>query len=192
MHSRHVFIQDAVYKRDAQFLDLRGTGITVEHYEALRQQLPDCEVRWDIPFQNGYLADDAQEICVTSLSEADIQRLDYLTGLKSVDGTNCTAYGMLQMLQNHRPEVKVHYQVTTRTTAAVTAGSTAAGKTTSKPSASAGTTAGTSVGTSAETSAFSDTTAGTSASSETSVSSGTSASVESTTIEDTGTTGETE
>ena len=30
-------------------LDLRGTGLTVEQYEWLRQQMPRCAVQWDVP-----------------------------------------------------------------------------------------------------------------------------------------------
>ena len=107
----HVFIEDAVYEKDARYLDLRGTGISVEHYEAVRRELPFCDVRWDIPFQGGCLADDATEIAVTTLTEADIARLDYLTTLQTVEAAGCTDYEMLLDLQDHRPEVTVHYQV---------------------------------------------------------------------------------
>ena len=107
----HVFIEDAVYEKDVRYLDLRGTGVSVEHYEAVRRELPLCDVRWDIPFQNGFLADDAEEITITTLTEADIARLDYLPTLKTVDATGCKDYEMIQVLQAHRPEVTVHYQV---------------------------------------------------------------------------------
>ena len=107
----HVFIEDAVYDKDVRYLDLRGTGISVEHYEAVRRELPLCDVRWDIPFQGGFLADDATEISVTSLTREDIARLDYLTTLERVNAEGCTDYEELQALQDHRPQVAVHYQV---------------------------------------------------------------------------------
>ena len=108
----HVFVEDAVYEKDAASLDLRGSGISVSHYEQLRAQMPECHIRWDVPFREGFVADDAREITVTALTEADIQRLDYLTALETVDATACTDYEMLLALQDHRPEVTVHYQVT--------------------------------------------------------------------------------
>ena len=51
--SNHVFVEDAVYEKELTSLDLRGTGVSLEHYEAVRQQLPDCEIRWMVPFQDG-------------------------------------------------------------------------------------------------------------------------------------------
>ena len=51
----HVFVEDAVYPKNAQELDLQGTGISIEHYEMLQAQLPQCRILWDVPFQGGEL-----------------------------------------------------------------------------------------------------------------------------------------
>ena len=40
-HNTHIFVENAVYEKDLTSLDLRGTGVSLEHYEAVRQQLPD-------------------------------------------------------------------------------------------------------------------------------------------------------
>ena len=49
----HIFVEDAVYRKDAASLDLRGTGISLAHYETVRQQLPNCVIAWELPFQGG-------------------------------------------------------------------------------------------------------------------------------------------
>ena len=36
----HIFIEDAVYAKNSESLDLRGTGISLEHYDSLQAQLP--------------------------------------------------------------------------------------------------------------------------------------------------------
>jgi len=110
-NSTHIFVEDAVYEKDAQVLDLRGTGISVEHYEQVRSQLPGCEILWELPFQGGFFPHDAAEITIASLSDSDVVLLDYLTELKHVDATQCTDYAQIQSLMERRPECQVTYQV---------------------------------------------------------------------------------
>lgn len=108
----HVFIEDAVYPADATFLDLRGTGISIEHYEALRQALPECEITWDVPFQGSFLPCDTTQIAVKTLSDEDILTLDYFPQLQKVDATGCVDYPQIMALGQRRPECQVTWQVT--------------------------------------------------------------------------------
>ncbi|MDO5401628.1 MAG: leucine-rich repeat domain-containing protein [Eubacteriales bacterium] len=107
----HVFVENAVYDRDARFLDLRGQEISVSHYEALRQELPLCDIVWDVPFQGGTWPSDAETIAVTSLTMADVETLDYLTALKTVDAAQCRDYEALAALEARRPELTVAYSI---------------------------------------------------------------------------------
>lgn len=107
----HIFVEDAAYPKNAQTLDLRGTGISVEHFDSVREQLPDCEIVWDVPFQGSAVSSDSASLSITSLSEEDIARMDYFTGLKRVDATGCDDYALLEQLQARRPECQVVYQV---------------------------------------------------------------------------------
>lgn len=108
----HIFVEDAVYPRDAEGLDLRGTGISADHYEALRAQLPDCEILWEVPFQGGYVENTAAEITVTSLTELDLALLSYLPQLQRVNAEGCRDYAQLWALMEKRPELAVSYSVT--------------------------------------------------------------------------------
>lgn len=92
-------------------IDVRDTGLTVEGYEALSREYPQCEILWDVPFQGKYYDARTARITVTELSEEDILRLDYLTELTSIDGWNCEDYAALGNLQRRRPECKVFYSV---------------------------------------------------------------------------------
>ena len=49
-------------------LDLRGTGLTVEQYEWLRQQMPRCAVEWDVPVGDAFYSRDTENITVHRLS----------------------------------------------------------------------------------------------------------------------------
>ena len=80
----HIFVEDAVYAKDSETLDLRGTGVSLEHYETVRQQLPDCEIRYDLPFQGKFYADDTTEITVTTPTAEEVALLDYLPNLHTV------------------------------------------------------------------------------------------------------------
>lgn len=109
--SSHIFVEDAVYDKDLTSLDLRGTGVSLDHYESVRQQLPNCEIRYDLPFQGGFYADDTTEITIKSLTAEEIALLDYLPQLKKVNAEGCTDYEQLQALAAHRPDCAVSYTV---------------------------------------------------------------------------------
>ena len=100
-----------LYSKNAASLDLRGQEISVAHYEALSEKMPGAEIRWDVPFQGGIVADDAQTLTITSLTEEDIVVLDHLKSLKTVNAQKCTDYAQLAALQERRPEVAVKYYV---------------------------------------------------------------------------------
>ena len=100
-----------LYPKDAVVLDLRGEKIKPGHFDKLSEKLPDCEIRWDIPFQEGFLADDVKEVTVMTLSATDVERLDYARQLRIVQAEGCTDYEALAMLRQRRPELSVRYSV---------------------------------------------------------------------------------
>lgn len=107
----HVFIDDAVYRSDAQVLDLRGQDVSFDHYHKVCQALPDCRVLWDVPFQGGKAASDSKSITITSLTEEDISLLAYFPDLERIDASACTDYAMLEQLCFAWPELEVTYFV---------------------------------------------------------------------------------
>lgn len=109
--STHIFVENAVYEKDLTSLNLRGTGVSLEHIQAVQTQLPECEVIWELPFQGSFVAHDAQALTVTTLSDGDVALLDHLAQLKSVDASGCTDYPQILALAERRPECEVVYQV---------------------------------------------------------------------------------
>lgn len=106
------FVDGMVYPRNAEFLNLRNSDISLEEYEVIRAELPDCEIYWNVPFQNTTYVEDTTEITVNKLSAEDVVRLDYLTELKTVHAEGCLDYEQLLALQQRRPELAIHYTVT--------------------------------------------------------------------------------
>ena len=104
-------ISGKLYPRDAQVLDLREENIKPALYDKIHEKMPSCEIRWKIPFQNGFLENDVQEITVTSLSEQDVLRLDYARKLKTVHAEDCHDYEALEQLRQRRPELTVSYSI---------------------------------------------------------------------------------
>ena len=82
---RYHIIDAKLYAKDTEALDLRGQEIRRSHFDKLREKMPGIEIRWDIPFQGGILADDVQEITLTTLSKKDIEMLAYARQLKTVN-----------------------------------------------------------------------------------------------------------
>lgn len=111
--SNHIFVEDAVYPIDSRSLDLRGQDISFAHYNAVRSQLPQCEILWDVPFQGAKYPNDTESLTVTDLTEEDAGLLlDYFPNLKRLDASGCQDYPLLTSLQAERPECEIIYQVT--------------------------------------------------------------------------------
>jgi len=104
-------IDAKLYAKDLESLDLRGQEIKVNHYRKLAEKMPECRIRWDIPFQDGLLADDVREVTVTALTEADVERLDFAEKLEVVHAEECRDYEALELLRQRRPELEVRYNV---------------------------------------------------------------------------------
>lgn len=102
------------YPKDAQALDLRGKHLSVEQFDTLSQKLPGCEIVWDVPFQDKLFSSETRRITVMNLTDADVERLDYLTALEEVDGRQCSDYPQLALLQQRHPNCTVLYQVSIR------------------------------------------------------------------------------
>ena len=108
---RYHIVGGELYLKGSQELDLRGESIQPSHFDKLSQKMPDCDIRWDIPFQGGILKDDAREVTVSSLSSGDIEMLDYAKKLTTVNAEGCTDYENLAVLRQLRPELEVIYSV---------------------------------------------------------------------------------
>lgn len=110
--SHFTFVGGQVYPRDLQSLDLRAESLTPEDYEALAEKLPECHVVWNIPLSGGKISSDARSLTVTTLTDADVDMLDYATELKTVDGTGSKDYSQLLELRRRHPEATVLYGFT--------------------------------------------------------------------------------
>lgn len=107
----HIYVEDAMYPKNAVSLDLRGKEISIDHYEQIRSQLPQCEVIWEVPFQGAFYPEDTQTVTVETLTQEDIAVLAYLPELKTVKAESCQDYAVLAQLQQQRPQCDVQYAV---------------------------------------------------------------------------------
>lgn len=107
----HLFVEDAVYPKNSETIDLRGTGVSLWHVQTVQSQLPDCVVYWDVPFQGSTYSNDIDALTVTSFTVEDIEQLEYFDNLKTVDASNCPDYAALEVLRASRPDLRVVYQI---------------------------------------------------------------------------------
>ena len=107
----HIFVDDAVYAKNSEVLDLRGNDISVEHYLSVREQLPDCQVYWDVPFQGYKISNDVTALKLTSLTAQDRSMLHYFANLQKIDATACSDYTELAMLREQMPTLDVVYKI---------------------------------------------------------------------------------
>lgn len=107
----HVFVEDAVYAKNAEVLDIRGEDISEEHYLSLRELLPECEVYWDVPFQGYKISNDVTALKLTDLTAQDRAMLPYFINLQKIDANACDDYTELAALREQMPHLEVLYTV---------------------------------------------------------------------------------
>lgn len=104
---------DKLFEMEAlRELNLRDTGISIRDYERLKNRFPQCTISWSVPFQGGYVSDDTTSLELTSLSEADVAAMTYLTKLQSVTLRGCKDYQQIMKLAQAKPECRISYTVT--------------------------------------------------------------------------------
>jgi len=109
--NNYVMVDMEFYPKDAESLDLRQEEIALDHYDKLQRKLPDCRIRWNVPFQDGWYDSEIPELTVTTFSDADVRRLAYFPELKTLTADNCTEYALLLEAQETYPELQVRYFV---------------------------------------------------------------------------------
>lgn len=92
-------------------LDLRNIQVQPEEYEHLQAQLPDCNIFWNVPFQDGYCENESNEVKVSSLDREEMALLKYFPNLQTVDARGCRDYDLLMELAVERPDLAVMYTV---------------------------------------------------------------------------------
>ena len=117
--SSHIFVDGEAYAKNAQVLDLREEAVTESHYLTVQEQLPECRIIWNVPFQGGQVSSDSETLTISALTEEDIRILAaYFPQLTKIDASGCTNYAGLEQLAQAKPGCDIIYQVDLGGTAA--------------------------------------------------------------------------
>ena len=96
---------------DLAQLDARDTGMTPQQFEWFRQELPGCQVLWDIPIQGAYYAQETRELTVEQLTQEEIHLLQYFPELTAIDVGDWGDYPRIRELRETYPRCRIHYRV---------------------------------------------------------------------------------
>lgn len=108
----HFYVDGQPYAKYAKELNLTEKNISFDHYQQVRRQLPECDILWNVPFQNGRYASDSRQIQISSLASGDIDILaNYFPELNVVEAYECQDYAQLEELVSCLPGVEVNYKV---------------------------------------------------------------------------------
>ena len=111
-HREHyVMVDFTLYPKELKSLDLRDQAVSIKNYERLAKALPDCEIHWNVPFQNTAYPLDVTEITITTLQEQDMEALKYLPALKMIRADQCRDYDALEKLKEAYPHLEVDYRI---------------------------------------------------------------------------------
>ena len=79
-------------------LDLRGSSVTREQLEVLQKDLPDCEILWELDFQDQKLPPDAKNLKAKTLAQPDLQAIDQFPELEQISIETVEDYAALGTL----------------------------------------------------------------------------------------------
>ena len=108
----HVFVDGDAYEITTQSLDLTGEDISVAYYEELQQKLPDCQIKWRVPFQGNKYPNDTESLTVYELTLEYVEFLArYFPDLKTLDATACDQYDVLAVADATLTDCEITYFV---------------------------------------------------------------------------------
>lgn len=111
-HKDHYIMVDfTLYSKDAESLDLREEALSIRGYEKMSQALPDCEILWNVPFQNTAYPENVTEITVTTLAEKDLESLKFLPELEMIHADQCREYALLARIREEYPQLRLEYDI---------------------------------------------------------------------------------
>ncbi len=100
-----------LYLKSLDTMDLREVALTREQHDSIQEQFPDCEIRWMVPFQGGYVDSHTTELTVTDLTQNDVPVLERLLRIRKLDASACKNYALLMSVQEQYPGMEVIYYV---------------------------------------------------------------------------------
>lgn len=110
--ANHIFIQGDAYPLTATALDLREKTLTVQEFDQIQAQLPQCRIIWNVPFQGRSYPSDTSSITVTEVTQEDLDFLTtYFPNLHSLDASGITDYALLEAFRAAHPDCELTYQV---------------------------------------------------------------------------------
>lgn len=78
---------------------------------ALQERRPDCRVEYTVELDGREYPQDESSVVITSLTEEELERMQYLPELTHVDASGCRDYALLQALQERFPQCTLRYEV---------------------------------------------------------------------------------
>lgn len=79
--------------------------------QEIQTRFPQLEVLYTVPVDGTEYPQDATSLTISSLTDSEVELLDYLPQLTTVDASGCRDYDQLLALQQRRPEISVQYQL---------------------------------------------------------------------------------
>ncbi len=111
INSMYLPFQGKWIRRDCERIDLRSLELTVEQYAQLQEDLPDCQIRWNIPIGDQTFDSRASEIALIGLDERDFPLFHYFENLQKINAEGLTCYETLLALERYLPQCRIEWGV---------------------------------------------------------------------------------
>ena len=79
--------------------------------QEIQTRFPNLEVLYTVPVDGTEYPQDTTSLTISRLTDSEVELMDYLPRLTTVDASGCRDYDQLLALQLRRPEISVQYQL---------------------------------------------------------------------------------
>lgn len=79
--------------------------------QEIQTRFPNLEVLYTVPVDGTEYPQDTTSLTISRLTDSEVELMDYLPRLTTVDASGCQDYDQLLALQLRRPEISVQYQL---------------------------------------------------------------------------------
>ena len=85
VRSRYIRVGDSYVSKSSEALDLRQLPLTEEAYKELKAQLPQCDIRWNIPIGSQSYDSHGKSVTLAELEAEQIPLFRYFVALESIE-----------------------------------------------------------------------------------------------------------
>ena len=112
VRSRYIRVGDSYVSKSSEALDLRQLPLTEEAYKELKAQLPQCDIRWNVPIGSQSYDSHGKSVTLAELEAEQIPLFRYFVALESIELGEQVKASQWAQLKEMLPQCSIRWVIT--------------------------------------------------------------------------------